>query len=80
MLDEIILRVSEKTGLSQDQARSAVNAALEFLKERLPAPFASGLESMIAGESAQPAGEGSGGGESLATEATELLGNLFGKK
>ncbi len=70
MIDELVNEVAQKTGLSPDQARSAVDAALNFLKSRLPAPLASGLESLIAG----------GGTESLTTEVSEVLGGLFGKK
>ena len=70
MIDELVNEVAQKTGLSPDQARSAVDAALNFLKGRLPAPLASGLESMIAG----------GSNESLTSEVGEVLGGLFGKK
>jgi len=77
MMDELINRVTAKTGLSPDQAQAAVNTVLGFLKEKLPAPLASGLDSLIGG------GEGSGGegsSEGLASKATSALGNLFGKK
>ena len=77
MMDELLNRVTERTGLSPEQARAAVEAALGFLKERLPAPLASHLDSLIGG------GESSGeaaGGEGLASAASAMLGNLFGKK
>ena len=76
MMDELINRVTAKTGLSPDQAQAAVNTVLGFLKEKLPAPLASGLDSLVGG------GEGSGEGsnEGLASKATSALGNLFGKK
>ena len=32
-MDELIKRITEKTGISEDQARSAVNTVAGFLKE-----------------------------------------------
>jgi hypothetical protein len=75
MMDELINRVTEKTGLSPDQAQAAVNTVLGFLKERLPAPLASGLDSLVGGTE----GSGEAGNEGLASTATAALGNLFGK-
>jgi hypothetical protein len=72
----LVSKVTEKTGLSPEQAKTAVDAVLGFLKARLPAPLASGLDSLIGG------GEASGGessGEGLASNASAALGNLFGK-
>ncbi len=75
-MDELINEVSAKTGLSPDQARSAITAVLGFLKERLPAPLAGGLDSLLAG-----GGSGTAvGGENLVSEAESMLGGLFGKK
>jgi len=85
MMDELISTVSTRTGLSQDQARSAVDAVLGLLKTRLPAPLASHLDSLVGG-SASAGGDGSSGessgteGGGLAREASAMLGNLFGKK
>jgi hypothetical protein len=84
MMDELINAVSTKTGLSQDQARSAVDAVLGLLKSRLPAPLAGHLDSLLGGTAGAGTGNsgdatetGSGG---LASEASALLGNLFGNK
>ena len=75
MMDELINRVTEKTGLSPDQAQAAVNTVLGFLKEKLPAPLASGLDSLVGGAE----GSGEAGNEGLASKASAVLGNLFGK-
>ena len=76
MMDELINRVTEKTGLTPDQAKTAVESVLGFLKERLPAPLASGLDSVVGGgESSSEAG-----GEGLASKASAMLGNMFGNK
>jgi|HubBroStandDraft_6_1064221.scaffolds.fasta_scaffold3223343_1 hypothetical protein len=76
MMDELINEVSAKTGLSSDQARAAVTSVLAFLKERLPSPLASGLDSLLAGGGAGA----QGGQESMVSEAESLLGGLFSKK
>jgi len=73
MIDEIVKRVVDKTGMSPEHAQMAVTTVLGFLKERLPAPLASSLDSYLGG------GESSGGGD-MASTATEALGGLFGQK
>ncbi|MEP6716591.1 MAG: hypothetical protein ABJC09_13555 [Terriglobia bacterium] len=84
MMDELINAVSARTGLGQDQARSAVVAVLGLLKSRLPAPLASALDSFVVSTTAAGAdsssGETGGEGGRLVSEAGALLGNLFGKK
>jgi hypothetical protein len=76
MMDELVNRVTAKTGLSQDQATAAVESVLGLLKEKLPAPLASHLDSLVGG------GQGSAeaGGEGLAGKASAMLGNMFGNK
>jgi hypothetical protein len=81
MLNELIESVSARTGLSQDQAQAAVEAVIGLLKQRLPAPLAEMLGTMVntGGASAAAAGA-SGDGGGLAGEAEALLGNLLGSK
>lgn len=55
-MDELIKQVSAKTGISEDQARTAVNTVLGFLKTKLPAPIAGQIDNVIGG------GEGTAGG------------------
>ena len=69
-MDELVKQVATRTGISEDQARSAVTTVIGFLKERLPAPIAGQLDNVIGG------GEGEGGG--LADLASKA-GGLFGK-
>jgi hypothetical protein len=89
MMNDLIAVVSQKTGLSPDQAETAVEAVIGMLKQRLPAPVAGVLSSMVHGgqSSAAAAGSaesaGSGGDSALAGlegEAEQVLGNLFGGK
>lgn len=70
MLDELVNRVAERTGLSQEQARTAAETVIGFLKERLPAPVAGALDGAVQG------GENSSSG--MTDQAGGMLGNLGG--
>jgi hypothetical protein len=63
-MDELIKLVSERAGISEEQARTAVETVAGFLKERVPAPYNSYVDSFMSGE---------GGGGLLGK-----LGGLFG--
>lgn len=66
-MDELVKMVSERTGLPEAQAQKAAEAVLDFLKEKLPAPLAGQLDNLL---------ENPG----MADQASNMLGNLFGKK
>ena len=66
-MDQLVNLVSEKTGISKDQARQAVTIVLNFLKERLPQPVAAQIDNVLSGK----------GGSNL---ASDLGGMLGGKK
>ena len=69
-MDELIKQVTAKAGISEDQARSAVNTVLDFVKTRLPAPIASQIENAMSGE-----GGGVGGAVGdIASKVGGLLG------
>lgn len=48
-MDELVKRITEKTGISEDQARTAINTVTGFLKEKLPAPMASQIDNAVSG-------------------------------
>lgn len=70
MLDELVNRVAERTGLSQEQARTAAETVIGFLKERLPAPVAGALDGAVQG--------GETGSSGVMDQAGGMLGNLGG--
>ena len=49
IMDQLVKLVSERTGLPEEQARAAVDTVIGFLKERLPAPIASQIDSVLGG-------------------------------
>jgi hypothetical protein len=69
-MDELIKQVVERTGISEQQARGAVETVLGFLKNRLPEPIAGQLDGLVGG-----AGGAAGG---LADKAGDVLGGLGG--
>jgi uncharacterized protein (DUF2267 family) len=48
-MDELIKLVSGKAGISEDQAKQAVETVMGFLKDKLPAPIASQVEGILGG-------------------------------
>ena len=70
-MDELINLVVQKTGISQDDARKAVEVIVNELKSRLPGPVASHLDSFTSGGV-------SGGISTLEAEAGEMLKGKLG--
>lgn len=67
-MDELVKLVSEKAGISADQARAAVETVLGFLKSKLPAPVAGQLDAVL------------GGGKGNLGDIAKGVGGLFGRK
>jgi hypothetical protein len=65
-MEELVNIVAQKTGLSEDKARAAVDTVIDHLKSKFPQLSAEHLEST--------AGEGRSG------SLSEKLGGLLGKK
>lgn len=65
-MDELINKVTEKAGINAEQAKSAVNAVLEFVKTKLP------------GVGEQIAGMLSGGGGGGVAGAVDSIRKKFG--
>jgi hypothetical protein len=49
-VDELIKQVSEKAGISEQQARIAVETVMDYAKAKLPPGLASQVEGMISGK------------------------------
>lgn len=70
-MNEIIQRLIEKTGLPEDKAAAAVETVVGFLKEKLPSPVASQIDSLM--------GMGTGATDQLGGMGARL-GSMFGGK
>ena len=65
-MNELIEQLKSRVGLDDSKAQSAAETVINFLKQRLPEPVASQLDSAI-----------QGGG---IAGVSEKLGGIFGKK
>jgi hypothetical protein len=68
-MDELVKRITEKTGISEEQARSAVKTVAGFLKEKLPAPLAGQVDNVLSG---------AGGVTDNLGDVAAKVGNIFG--
>jgi uncharacterized membrane protein len=48
-MDELAKLISQKVGVSEAQAKQAIEMVLSHLKERLPAPIASQIDGVVSG-------------------------------
>ena len=89
-VNELVQLVQQKTGLSQDAAEKAVDPVMGFIKQKLPAPMTSGVDSVL-GEGAQAAAATGGTTQTAAAvgaekvtrmiaEAKELVGGISGRR
>ena len=70
-MQELIKLVSDKTGLSEEMAKTAVQTVIGFLKDKLPASIGGQIDTVLAG---------AGGAGQLGGLAKNLGGLLGGKK
>lgn len=68
-MDELIKQVAERTGIGEEQARTAVETVVGFLKERLPAPIAGQVDTVL----------GSGQASDIAGDIAGKVGGFFGQ-
>ena len=78
-MNELVQLVQQKTGLSQDVAENAVNTILGYIKGKLPAGMASGLDELIGGGTGGDA-SAEGGFADKAKAMMAGLGGVLGNK
>ena len=70
-MNELINLIVQKMGISQENAQKAAQTVIDFLKTKLPAPVASQVDAVLAGDMSGVAGQA---GEMLKGK----LGGAFG--
>ena len=60
-MDEVVKLVSEKTGLSEEMSKVAVEVVLNYLKGKLPEPIAGQLDNILEGGGLGDLGDLAGG-------------------
>jgi len=76
-VDQLINQVADRTGLSPDRAREAVEMVVSFLKSKLPAPIASQIDGVLGSQSMS---QSMSGAANQAQQALGGLGNPVGTK
>jgi hypothetical protein len=66
-MDEIVRLVAERTGIGEDQARTAVETVVGYIKEKLPAPIAGQVDNAL----------GSSGAAGAVGNVADKLGGMF---
>lgn len=69
-MEELIAQIAKNAGITTEQAQKALDTVLEYAKSKLPAPFASQVEALLAGGELP---QGLGG-------LAKGLGGLFGSR
>lgn len=69
IMDDLIKQVTQKAGISENQAKQAIETVLGFIKDKLPAPIASQVAGVLGGGETPDLGD-----------VGEKLGGLLGKK
>lgn len=69
-MEEVVKLVSEKAGITEDQAKTAVQVVAGILKKRMPEAMATQVDAYLKGE---------GNANNLGDMAGKL-GGMFGKK
>jgi hypothetical protein len=67
-MNELVKLITEKVGIGEEQAKKAAETVMTFLKERLPGPVATQLDSLVSGAKAA----------SKLADATKGLRGMFG--
>jgi uncharacterized protein (DUF2267 family) len=75
-MDDLIKQVSERTGLSEEKAKTAVDTVVNFLKDKLPSPIAGQIDNALSGAGSTIASTGG----AVMDKAGDMLGGIFGKK
>ena len=68
-LEELVKLVAQRTGISEAQAKGAIETVLGFLKDKLPAPIAGQIDGLLSGGAAPDLGN-----------LAQGLGGLLGRK
>lgn len=71
-MDQLIQMISQKAGITVEQAKTAVNGVMDFLGDKLPGPIADQVRGFVEG-----GGDAAGG---LMDKVSGGLGGLLGGK
>lgn len=70
-MEQIIKMITEKTGISTEQATTAVNVVTDYIKQKLPAGMGGQLDGLLKGDTSSLG--------NMADGIKDSLGGIFGK-
>lgn len=70
-MEQIIKMITEKTGISNEQATTAVNVVTDYIKQKLPAGMGGQLDGLLKGDTSSLG--------NMADGIKDSLGGIFGK-
>lgn len=70
-MEQIIKMITDKTGISTEQATTAVNVVTDYLKDKLPAGMGGQLDGLLKGDTSSLG--------NMADGIKDSLGGMFGK-
>lgn len=74
-VDQLVQKISEKAGISEEQARTAIRGVMDHLGDKLPAPIAAQVEKYLEGGDGGADADDGGG---LMGKVTGGLGGMLG--
>ena len=74
-MEELIKQVSERSGISEAQARKAVETVMNYMRDKLPASVSGTIDSALGGGA-----NVAGGVADTAQNVLGGIGGMFGKK
>ncbi len=76
-MDDLIKQITDKVGISPDQAKGAIKTVMGFIGDKLPSPIAGQVNKLLGDDSDGDDGDDNGGG-GLLDQAKGALGGLLG--
>jgi uncharacterized protein (DUF2267 family) len=74
-MEELIRQVTERTGITEAQARTAVDTVMGYMRDKLPASMSGTIDGVLGGGA-----NVAGGVADTAQNVLGGLGGMFGKK
>ncbi|HEY7349452.1 MAG TPA: hypothetical protein VH599_14145 [Ktedonobacterales bacterium] len=71
-MNELINQITQRVGISQQQAQQTVQVVIGFLKQKLPGPMASQLDNFVSQQGTP------GGQQSMGGQPHQDIGGMFG--
>jgi hypothetical protein len=71
-MEQLISQITQRTGISEDQARQAVDMVVTYLRGQLPGPLSAQVDGVL-GSDTSPLGN-------VASQLPGMIGGMFDKK